>query len=145
MFSPVRGAGGFPLTAMVLAWGIWGLSGGSALAQGGPNSGAGGPNAAAVPGYVAPAYGAPGVAPGYYGPPPGIFGIGYPGFGLDYGCRDRCCLPHPQTERGLSVHRWGAYVLGKECMYPYVADPYSDPSVLGFWPSYSAPVAGKPY
>ncbi len=44
--------------------------------------------------------------------------------------------------KGYSLHRWGAYVLGKECLYPYVADPYSDPAALGFWPPYSAPVAG---
>ncbi len=145
MFPMFRGAGGFPLTAMALALGISGLSGRSALAQDGPSSGAGGRSSTAVYGYGTPAHGAPVAPPGSYGPPPGIFGIGYPGFGLDYGCRDRCWFPHPQTERGLSIHRWGAYVLGKECLYPFVADPYSDPSVLGFWPPYSAPVAGAAY
>jgi hypothetical protein len=145
MFPLVRGAGGFPLTAVALALGIWGLSGGLAMAQGGRNSGAGGQSSMAVYSYGAPAYTVPSVPSGYDGAPPGIFGLGYPGFGLDYGCQSGCHLPHPQTERGFSIHRWGSYLLGKECLYPYVADPYSDPSVLGFWPPYSAPIAGASY
>ena len=127
MISRSRGVGGFPLIGLALA--IWGLSGGSAMAQG--------VGAGAAP-YV---YGGiPDVAtPGF-----GTFGLGYHGFGLDYGHRGGC-FPRPQTERGYSIHRWGAYVLGKECLDPYVADPYSHPAALGFWPPYSAPVAGAPY
>ncbi len=110
---------------MALALGIWGLSGGSAMAQGG---GAGAAYCGAVHG---------GYGPGYGG-----FGPGYPGFGLDYGYGSGC-LPHRQTLRGFSVRNWGSYVLGRECLYPYVADPYSDPkAALGFWPPYSAPIAG---
>jgi hypothetical protein len=88
--------------------------------------------------------------PGVYGGIPdvatpsfGTFGLGYPGFGLDYG-HTGGCLPHRRTEKGFSIHRWGSYVLGKECLDPYVADPYGNPAALGFWPPYSAPAAGAP-
>jgi hypothetical protein len=171
MFPPVRGVGGFPLTAMALALGIWGLSGPSTMAQGGgagtpgtsgvgavSTGGPGGRGAAAGYAYGGPAYGVPGVLSGSYaapygsagyagpvyvgyGPGLGIFGPGYPGYGLEYDCG---CGNHSLRRqlREASIHNWGAYVLGKECLYPYVADPYSDPRALGFWPPYSAPVAG---
>lgn len=61
MFSRFRGVGGFPLIALALA--IWGLSGGSAMAQGGGVGG--GPH---VYGGIPDVY-----APGY-----GTFGLGYP-------------------------------------------------------------------
>lgn len=145
MFSPVRGVGGFRLTAMALALGILGLSERSAMAQG-PGIGGGGY------GYGGPAYGMPVAPSGFYGAPPvasgpgfGRFGPGYPGFGLDYGC-EGCWFPHRQTMKGYSLRNWGSYVLGKECLYPYVADPYSDPAAaMGFWPPYSAPIAGGAY
>ena len=137
MFSPVRGVGGSRLTAMALVLGIWGLSGRSALAQ---------------DGYRGPAYGVRGVPSslygvpaGGYGPGYGTFGPGYPGFGLDAGCAGSGHVLHRHLREG-SVRAWGSYVLGKECLYPYVADPYSDPrAALGFWPPYSAPVAGTAY
>jgi hypothetical protein len=155
MVPPVRGVGGFRLMTMALALGIWGLSGSSVMAQGG---GAGVPAASGVgAGYTGgPAYGVPGVPSGPYGVPsggagytyvgygpgPGIFMPGYPGYGLEYSCRDGVHDIHRHLRQG-SVHQWGAYVLGKECLYPYVADPYTDPrAALGFWPPYSAPVAG---
>ncbi len=67
MFSPVRGVGGFPLMAMSLALGIWGLSGRSALAQGG---GLGGGSGAGV-GGMGPVgtSGAPAVDTGALGGP----------------------------------------------------------------------------
>lgn len=150
MFSLVRGAGGFPVMAMALALGIGGLSSRPAMAQGGvgcfgttcitpmPS-----PKTIPIYAYGGPAYGNAVGLPGAYGAPgmgPGTFGLGYPGFGLDYtGCR--CTLHQGHFLSDLSIHNWGAYVCGKENMYPYVADPYSDPSVLGFWPPYSAPPA----
>jgi hypothetical protein len=113
---------------MALALVICGLSGRAAMAQ---------------DGFGGPAYGVPS---GVYGPGYGYgtFGPGYPGFGLEYGCGCGSSFPLIHRElRQSSVHAWGAYVLGKECLYPYVADPYSDPrAALGFWPPYSAPVAG---
>lgn len=127
MFSRFRGVGGLPLIALAL--GIWGFSGGSAAAQccGG------------------------GVGPGAYGGYPdvatpsfGTFGLGYPGYGLDYG-HTGGFFPHRQTEKGYSIHRWASYVLGRECLDPYVADPYSSPAAFGVWPPYSAPAAGAPY
>lgn len=150
MFPPARSLGGYPLMAMALALGIWGSSERSAVAQGAYGGGGAGAVAGGPVGqYPAPGYGYggsdSGVPAGFYDAPPGIFAPGYHGFGLDYGC-GKGCLPHRQTERGLSVHRWASYVLGKECLYPYVADPYSDPAAaLGFWPPYSAPVAGAGY
>jgi hypothetical protein len=168
MLPPVRGVGGFPLTAMALALGIWGVSGASAMAQGGgtgaPGVGAGstgGWGATAGNAYSGPAYGAPGVSSGLhvaryanagyagpvsigYGPGLGIFGPGYPGYGLEYDCG---CGHHSLRRhlREASLHNWGGYVLGKQCLYPYVADPYSDPkAALGFWPPYSAPTANTP-
>jgi hypothetical protein len=128
---------------MTLALGISGFSGRSAMAQGG-----GGQTGSGT------AYSAPGVPPGYYGAPRyagavhggyglgyGTIGPGYPGFGLDYGCEGGCWFPHRHDSERLSVRNWCANVLGKQCLYPYMADPYSDPRALGFWPPYSAPVA----
>ncbi len=82
MFSRVRGVGGFPLTAIALALGIWGLSGRSAMAQGGDvgggnTAGPGGGISAASYAYVGPTYGAPGVPAGYYVAPPVGHGPGY--------------------------------------------------------------------
>jgi hypothetical protein len=191
MLSPVRGVGTFPLTAMALAMGIWGLSGWSAMAQddsvgggadaaiGGAQTGSGtGPVGPAGPrgtsgvsaggpvgqdtmadyGHGGPVYSVPGVRSGPYGPPSGAagyrgvvygghapgygaFGPGYPGYGLDYvhGCVLGYHRRHNSGEP--SVRNWCSYVLGRECLYPYVADPYTDPAALGFWPPYSAPVA----
>jgi hypothetical protein len=209
MFSRVRGVGGFPVMAMALALGIWGLSGRSALAQGdglgggagpgvgggqpgggiggmgtmgplgttgvpiGDTGGAGGPGVqGSIPSYGSGgpsygvsgvhsgAYGAPsggpsyrgaaygGYGPGYGGAVPGVdgpghgtFGLGYPGFGLDYVHGSAMAYHHRHYPRGLDDGNWCTYVLGKECLYPYVADPYGDPAALGFWPPYSAPVA----
>jgi hypothetical protein len=85
VFSPVRGVGGFPFTAMALTLGIWGLSGSPAMAQGGGQTGGGrvtsgpvaplgtsavgavntgdpgGQTSMADYGYGGPAYGVPGV------------------------------------------------------------------------------------
>ncbi len=197
MFSRARGAGGFPLMAMALAMGIWGLSGRSALAQGGglgggagagvgggkpgggiggmgtmgplgttgvPMGETGGAGGAGVQGSIAgygsggPSYGAPGVPSGAYGAPAdgpsyrgaaygghgpgdGTFGLGYPGFGLDYVHGSAMAHHHRHYPRGLGDGNWCTYVLGKECLYPYMVDPYSDSAAPGFWPPYSAPVA----
>ena len=69
--------------------------------------------------------------PTYYGPPPGVFGPGYHGFGLDYGC-ERRCFPRFHNPQEPTPGCWASYVLGKECLDPYVADPYSGPRALGF-------------
>lgn len=132
MVSRTRGVGGLPLTALALAFGIGVSSGRPAVAQ---------------VGFVAPAHGGHRVPPGVYGPPagapmPGLgtFGPGYPGFGLEYG--PGCVLRQGPFLRGLSIHNWGRYVLGKEDLYPYIADPYGDPAgAMVPWPPYSAPVA----
>jgi hypothetical protein len=124
MFSRAWGAGGFPLMAMAMALGIWGLSGRSALAQGG---GLGGGAGAVYAGH---------------GPGNETFGLGYPGFGLDYVHGSAMAYHRRHYPRGLGDGNWCTDVLGKECLYPYVVDPYSDPAAaLGFWPPYSAPVA----
>jgi hypothetical protein len=146
---PVRGVGGLPLTAMALALGIWGFPGRSAMAQAGGVGGAVGAGIVGGQTGGGTAYSGPGIPPGYYGgavhggygPGYGTFGPGYPGFGLDYGCEGGCWFPHRHDSDRPSVRRWCSYVLGGECLYPYVADPYSDPRALGFWPPYSAPVA----
>jgi hypothetical protein len=146
MSSPVRRVGGFPLSAMALAAAIWGFSGRAAMAQGGGNDA-----------YGAPAYGVAGGPAGPYGAysggagctgvdygPSGIFGPGYPGFGLEYCSRDACHSIHRHLREG-SLGNWVADVSGRECLDPYLADPYSDPkAALGFWPPYSAPVASVP-
>ncbi len=151
MFSRVRGVGGFPFAAMALAVGIWGLSGRSAMAQGGLGGGVGagidGGPAYGVSGVPAGSYVAPPGGAGYrgtvyggYGPGNGTFGLGYPGYGLDYvhGCA--AGYHHRHFGREITLRSWCSDVLGKECLYPYVADPYSDPrAALGFWPPYSAP------
>jgi PDZ domain len=132
----------------------------------GNSGGMAGQNAAGYYGYGGPAYGVPGAASGYYGAPSsnsssgvvgyggygpaygtfgpgyGTFGPGYPGYGLEYvhGCALGSYLRNHPGE--FSAHNWCSYVLGRECLYPYVADPYTDPAAaLGFWPPYSAPVA----
>ena len=72
----------------------------------------------------------------------GSFGPGYPGYGLEYvhGCA--MGFHHRHYPGEFSVRNWCSDVLGRECVYPYVADPYSDPvAALGFWPPYSAPIA----
>ena len=75
----------------------------------------------------------------------GSFGPGYPGYGLEYvhGCA--MGFHHRHYPGEFSVRNWCSDVLGRECLYPYVADPYSDPmAALGFWPPYSAPIASVP-
>lgn len=130
-------------------------------------SGPGVPDTAAGPGYAGATYGAPGAygvpsggagyggaayqgygpahggaVSGGYGPAPGTFGLGYPGFGLDYVHGSAMASHRRHYPRGLGDGNWCTYVRGKECLYPYVVDPYSDPAAaLGFWPPYSAPVA----
>ncbi len=154
MSSLLRGPGGFPLTAMAMAVGTWILGGQPAMAQcAGTGGGCGsacitplpGPKTIPIYAYGGPAYGNSVYLPGADGLPPGTpgfgtFGLGYPGFGLDYtGCRSALHQGHFLDD--LSVHNWGAYVQGKECMDPYLAYPYDSPAALGFWPPYSAPVA----
>ncbi|HZW33356.1 MAG TPA: hypothetical protein VFF52_21745 [Isosphaeraceae bacterium] len=158
----VRGAGGFRLTAMALALGTWGLSSSPAMAQGRgvstghpgvlrgqvslADSGSGGP-ATGVPGvppasYAAPAGGAGSSNAGYggYGLGYGSFGLGYPGYGLEYG--RGCVLRQGRYLSRLSLRNWCSYVLGRENLAPYVADPYSVPTVaFGYWPPYAAPTA----
>ena len=132
MFARVRGVGGFPFAAMALALGIWGLAGRPALAQGG------GPGAGAGAGHRV-------VIDGGYGLGYGSFGPGYPGYGLEY--VHGCGLGHHHRDHPgeLSVRNWCSDVMGRECLYPYVADPYSDPmAAMGFWPPYSAPIASVP-
>ncbi len=107
-------------------------------------------------GYAGPGYGAPGLSPGSYvahyggggygsyglgyavhGPGPGDYGLGYP-----YACGHGMCCHYPigYAVSQLSIRNWCTDVLGKECLYPYVADPYSDPTAgLGHWPPYAAP------
>ena len=190
MVPLVRRTGKFPSAAMALALGIWGLSGGSAMAQGrgagagitggqaaGAMGGPGGQNLLAdygyggtpngVPGAPPGSYGgAPGMPPGSYGAPyggaaygnaayggavpivygpgPGTFGIGYPGYGLEHG--HGCTVGIHHGRQGHFARNWCSDLLAKECFYPYYADPYSDPAAaLGFWPPYSAPVAGTVY
>lgn len=161
MLPLVRGVGGFPLTATGLALAIWGLAGASAMAQGGGvgTGDTGGRGAVAGSARAGSSSGAPGVLAGSYAAPDGnagygsliyvghrsglgTFGPGYPGYGLEY---DLGCGNHSLRRqlRQASLHRWGASVLGREYLYPFVADPYTDPrTALGFWPPYSAPVAG---
>ena len=94
-------------------------------------------------------YGGPSGNTGYrgavqagHGPGHGTFGLGYPGFGLDYVHGSAMAYHRRHYPRGLGDGNWCTDVLGKECLYPYVVDPYSDPAAaLGFWPHYSAPVA----
>jgi hypothetical protein len=156
MISPVRGVGGFPVTALTLALGIWGASGCPAFAQGGravAGNARGEASAGGLPAYggttygAAGAYGVPSGGAGSFVPvygATGIFGPGYPGYGLEYCPKDACRSIHRHVRQG-SIHNWGAYVLGRECMYPYVADPYSDPKgALVPWPPYSAPAASVP-
>jgi hypothetical protein len=167
MSPPVRGVGGFRVVAMAWALAIWGLAGSSALAQGGGAvagiaGGPGGQNVLGAYGYGGPVYGvtgAPsaaygayaggvgyaGAVPVGYGPESGVYGLGYPGYGLDYvhGCAMGYHRRHYPGE--FSARNWCSYVLGKECLYPYVADPYSDPAAAVPWPPYSAPVAGAAY
>jgi hypothetical protein len=119
---------GFRCPAVGLAILIWGFAGGSAQAQSaGPIHG--------------PGYGYGQGIPVYQGPPPGVFAPGYHGFGLDYGC-ERRCFPRFRNPQEPTPGCWSSYVLGKECLYPYVADPYGDPRAFGVWPPYSAPVQG---
>ena len=143
MLSLLRGVGGVPVTACILALGISGLSGSSARAQGVYGAGVG-----YVPPVMTGHHGAPlgYVYPGgnvpMYGPNYGTFGLGTPGFGLDYvgGCALRYhCRNYPGD---LSLHHWGSDLCLKENLAPMMIDPYSGPAALGFWPPYSAPVAG---
>ncbi len=167
MLPPVHGVVGLRLAVMALALGIWSHFEWPAMAQGGGVGQVGGrvgvpggPRTPADYGYGGPSYNAPGVPSGTDAAPPGVagygrvvyvgqapgygtFGPGYPGFGLEYvhGCALR--YHHRQFPGEPSLRNWGSYLLGEECLYPYVADPYSDPAAgLGFWPPYSAPVAG---
>jgi hypothetical protein len=157
MFPRVRGAGRWPLAAIALAFGIWDLCSSSAMAQvagiGGGRIAVGPGGRNSLPGYgdggmaygIPPAYPAVSSSAGYHGAVSagyGTFGPGYPGYGLEYvrGCALSFHLHHGRG--GGPTPNWCSSVLGKECLYPYVADPYSDPAAAGFWRRYAAPTSG---
>lgn len=135
MPSLICGGVGWRLAAVAVAMGLWGLCGGSAMAQG-----MGFPAGAFGTPYSGAVYGQAGAAPVAYGLDYGRFGPGYPGFGLEYGRGNRHFTIHRYgVDKNPSGGNWLGYVLGRENLHPYCADPYTDPrGAMVPWPPYSA-------
>ena len=135
MSSQSRGVVAVRLAVVAMTFGIWSFCSGSARAQGmAPTPGVPSPYGGVTYGYEV-------AAPVPYGLDYGRFYPGYHGFGLEYGFGDRHWTIHRYgVDKNPSGGNWFGYVLGRENLRPYCADPYADPrGAMVPWPPYSAP------
>lgn len=131
MISPIRAVVGFRPAALVLALGIWVLSGSTVQAQSAGHC---------ITYNGDPAYGGPSGPLPYFG----TFGLGYPGYGLDF--TEGCTMGYHFRNYPNESHEvnWCDAIFRRLDYAPPWGDPYTNPAALGVWPPYSAPVGYYP-